>query len=493
MERQEGLLVQGYSIRRRWSEEGGYGQVLRLAWPLILSSGSWSLQLYFDRLFLSNYSASAVAAALPAGMVNFTIVSLFLGVSLYTNVFVAQYIGAERPKRVGPAVWQGMYIALFAAVFGFAVRPFSSDFFAWVGHDPAVLKNEIVYFNYLVYGIGPAVVSSAASCFFTGRGKALVVMVVNFIGTGVNIFFNYVLIFGHLGFPELGMKGAALGTVFSQVVSCALFLTLLFLPSNRRTYDTLRGCRWDWDLFRRMLKFGLPNGVQFALDNLSFTAFVMLFGRLGETQLAAGTVTLSINALAFLPMIGFGIAVSTLVGQRVGQNRTDLAEKSAYSAFHMTSLYMVMIGLCYVLVPDFFARRFGARLDPVQSQEILSTVRILLRFTAFYCLFDTMSIVFAAAIKGAGDTRFAMLVMVTLSWILMVLPTYLVVFVFHWGLLACWSFFTAYIVILGFVFLWRFRGGKWKSMRVIETPPPASPPTLQAGMMSPDGETPFLP
>ena len=466
---------------------------MRIAWPLILSSGSWSLQLYFDRVFLSNYSASAVAAALPAGMVSFTIVSLFLGISLYTNVFVAQYIGAERPKRVGPAVWQGIYVAVFATAFGFAVRPFSSDFFAWVGHDAAVQENEVTYFNVLVYGVGLAVVSSAASCFFTGRGKTLVVMVVNFIGTGVNIFLNYVLIFGHFGFPELGMKGAAIGTVGSQVASCGLFLILLLLPSNRRTYDTLRGCRFDWELFRRMLRFGVPNGIQFALDCLSFTAFVMLFGRLGETQLAAGTVTLSINALAFLPMVGFGIAVSTLVGQRMGQNRPDLAQRSAYSAFHMTSLYMVLIATCYVLIPDVFAGQFGARLDPRQFGEILSTVRVLLRFTALYCLFDTMSIIFASAIKGAGDTRFAMLVMVTLSWILMVIPTYLVVFVFHGGLLACWGFFSAYIIILGLVFLWRFRGGKWKSMRVIETPPPAPPTALQAGMLSPDGEAPFLP
>ena len=170
-------------------------------------------------MFLSNYSASAVAAALPAGMVNFTIVSLFLGVSLYTNVFVAQYVGAGRPKRGGPAVWQGMYIALFAAAFGLLVRPFSTGFFGWIGHDPAVRENEIAYFNVLVYGIGLAVISSAASCFFTGRGKTLVVMIVNFIGTGVNIFLNYVLIFGHWGFPEMGMTGAALGTLSSQFVS----------------------------------------------------------------------------------------------------------------------------------------------------------------------------------------------------------------------------------------------------------------------------------
>ena len=200
---------------------------------------------------------------------------------------------------------------------------------------------------------------------------------------------------------------------------------------------------------------------------MSVTIFILLVGRLGTTPLAATNISFNINMLAFMPMMGFGMAVMILVGQYQGKNRPDISEKCVYSGLHLTYIYMTGIAAAYFLIPEFFIWPFGAKADPVSFPAIKNTVIILLRFIAVYSLFDTMNIIFASGIKGAGDTRFVMLMTFFLSLFGLAIPTYIVLNVFHLGLFAAWTVITLYIIFLSFAFLARFLTGKWKSMRVI--------------------------
>jgi MATE family multidrug resistance protein len=212
----------------------------------------------------------------------------------------------------------------------------------------------------------------------------------------------------------------------------------------------------------------LPSGVQFCLDMAGFTTFVLLMGRLGTTKLAATNIAFNINTLAFMPMIGFGIAVSVLVGQQLGRDRPDLAERSAYSGFHLTFLYMGSIAAAYVLVPEIFLKPFGAQADPESFEPVRRIALVLLRFVAVFSLFDTMNIIFASAIKGAGDTRYVMFMIVAVSFGVLVAPSYVGLVLFDGGIYVGWTIASVYISILGLSFLRRFLGGKWKTMRVIE-------------------------
>ncbi|MDP6779669.1 MAG: MATE family efflux transporter [Candidatus Latescibacteria bacterium] len=471
------------SMQTLWKRDGGYGEVLTIAVPLVLSTGSWSIQHFVDRVFLTWYSRDALAAVLPAGMLNFTFASFFIGTTAYVNTFVAQYSGAGRPRRVGPAVWQGIYFGLIAGVLMIGLIPFSETFFRWVGHDPDIRSLETSYFRISCLG-GPTIVGPALAGFFSGRGKTMAVMWVNFVATGVNIVLDYAWIFGKWGFPEWGIEGAAAATVVSRYTSLAIYLVIISLPRFRETYNTLGGWRPDRALFRRLVRFGVPNGVQFMLEILGFSIFVLLVGRLGEVALAASNVAFNINTLAFLPMIGLGIAVSTMVGRYLGQDRADLAERSVWSAVHLVVLYMGSMALGYVLVPDLFIYPFASRADPETFGPVRELAIVLLKFVAVYCAFDGLYIVFSAGVKGAGDTRFVMLTATALSWLTMVLPTYIACGIYGKGLFVAYLFITTYITLAGIIFYLRFRGGKWKSMRVIEAAPPPAVPV---------GEDPDLP
>jgi MATE family multidrug resistance protein len=294
------------------------------------------------------------------------------------------------------------------------------------------------------------------------------VLWVNVATTVVNLVLDYALIFGRWGFPELGIRGAGIATVVAGVFSLLMFFALLGTGSNNDTFHTIKGWRPERDLLVRLLRYGFPSGVQFFLEMAGFTAFVLLVGRLGIASLAATNIAFNINTLAFMPMIGSGIAVSVLVGQYLGGDKPDRAQSVVYSGFHLTLVYMISIAAAYVLVPDVFVAPFALRADPGGFSEIYGYSVILLRFVAVYSVFDTMNIIFCSAIKGAGDTRYVMLITVILSVFVFIVPVYLAVVVFEFGLMIAWVFATAYITLLGFIFYLRFLGGKWKTMRVIE-------------------------
>jgi MATE family multidrug resistance protein len=211
--------------------------------------------------------------------------------------------------------------------------------------------------------------------------------------------------------------------------------------------------------------------VHFLIEIFGFTSFILLIGRLGIVELAATNIAININSLAFMPMIGLGMAVSVLVGQYLGDNREDLAERSVYSGFLLSILYMSILVILYVVIPNVFVAAFSTKSDPLVFKQIQQITVILLRFVAIYCIFDTMNIIFASAIKGAGDTRYVMVMILVLSMGLLVFPSYLIIVVLQRGIYLAWLFATVYIVTLGFGFLFRFLSGKWKSMRVIEPNP----------------------
>ena len=163
-------------IADRWKREGGYKELLVLSFPLILSTSTWSIQHFVDRMFLSWYSAETIAASMPAGMLNFTITGIFIGTASFVSTFVAQYYGARQSDRIGRIVWQGFYVGIAGGIVILLLIPFAGHIFNFFGHAPAVRNYEIVYFRILCTGAAPAIAVSSFSGFFSGRGKPWPVM-----------------------------------------------------------------------------------------------------------------------------------------------------------------------------------------------------------------------------------------------------------------------------------------------------------------------------
>ena len=278
---------------------------------------------FTDRVFLANYSIDAIAAAMPAGIAVFLVLTLFTGVTAYLNVFIAQYTGAGSLLRIGPCMWQGIYFSIIAALVLMGLSFFADPIFQLAGHPPGVQQLESIYFRILCMGGGINVLGTGLACFFTGRGKTRPVMLISIAGMAFNIPLDYALINGIWTFPEMGIRGAGIATVGSWTLIALLYVGLIFSPENERIFGILSRRAFDSELFLRILKKGVPAALQFTMDVLAFTFFIFLIGRLGEIELAVSNIAFSIQSIAFMPAIGFSIGLSTLVGQSLGRNDVD--------------------------------------------------------------------------------------------------------------------------------------------------------------------------
>ncbi|MCP4683177.1 MAG: MATE family efflux transporter [Desulfobacterales bacterium] len=456
-------------MMRRWSKPNGYRHVLAVSLPLVASMGSITLMQFTDRIFLANYSVDSITAALPAGITSFTCISLFMGIAGYTNAFVAQYTGAKAFSRVGAALWQGIYFSILAAFFLASLIFISEKLFDLIGHSPHIRSLEVTYFNILSLGAGLVVLGSAMACFYTGRGLTWPVMFVHMAGAALNIPLDYCLINGIGPFPELGIAGAAIATVAASAATVIILAILIFSPANRARFGTWDKKALDKELFKRLLKFGLPSGIQFFLEIFGFNFFIQMVGRLGDMELAASNIVLSIATLAFLPMVGFHIGNATLVGQAIGRGRPDHGVYSTSSTLHITFAYMTLIAAIFVFMPEPLLYLFKAnQYSHAQYSEIMGLGLILMRFVALFCFFDALNLVYSGAIKGAGDTRFIMWTIATLSLVVMIIPVYIAVEILEVGIYVIWVLVTFYVCSLGLAFMLRYRKGKWKTMSVIE-------------------------
>jgi MATE family multidrug resistance protein len=461
-----------------WRGPGGGGEVLSLAYPLILSNISYTFETFLDRVFLSHYSKEAMAGAHAGMLVLWVFIGLFVYTGEYLTTFVAQYFGAGRRERIGPALWQGLYFSLLAGLLVASLSPLAQPLFALAGHAPGVQQAEVRYTRIMMLGAFPAVAMATLSTFFSGRGTTRSVLLVNLFSAVLDTVLNWCWIFGHAGFPRAGVAGAAYSTIVSQAAGALAYVVLILRRDHRKAYATLSGWRLEPRLLWRLVRFGLPSGLTVSLEVLAFALFLVIVGRLGTDELAATTIAFTLNALIFMPMLGLGIGVSSLVGRYLGAERPALAERATWSAFWMSLAYMGACGLVFLLAPGPLLAPFGGSAPGAGFADVPAVAAVLLRFVVVYSIFDMMNVVFAAGLKGAGDTGYPLALTVGLSWGAMLVPGYVACMVLGGGVYTAWCFASAYVVLLGLLMLRRFRAGRWKALRVIEP----HVPELDAGL-----------
>ncbi|BBO80730.1 MATE family efflux transporter [Desulfosarcina ovata subsp. sediminis] len=445
-----------------------YRELFSVSLPLVFSMAATTVMEFTDRIFLANYTIDAIAAALPAGVATFLILTFFTGVTGYLNVFVAQYTGAGASSRIGPCIWQGIYFSALAAVVLTGMSLLAEPIFRLGGHPPEVQQLERVYFRILCLGGGINVAGTALACFFSGRGQTRPVMVVNVIGMLFNIPLDYALINGVWIFPQMGIRGAGIATVCAWTLIAVLFAGLIFTRDNDRLYGVLSRWRIDPALALRIVRKGVPAALQFTIDVFAFTFFIFAMGRLGKAELAISNIAFSLESIAFMPAVGFSMGLSTLVGQSLGRNDIPAALRFTRQTITVLMAYIFCLDLIFLLAPHPILELFLAaeRGTPAYSR-LLADGTIVLRTMAVFIAFDALYFTFIGVLKGAGDTRFIMWSIGVVTLFVMIVPLTVIIAYLQGGILVCWITLTLYVISLCLVSFWRFRQGRWKGIRVI--------------------------
>jgi len=457
----------------------GLGEVLRVSWPASLSMLNGTILQFVDALMVSSRGPSALAAQFIGGISAFVPISLALGMLTVVNTYVSQNLGAGRPHRCGRYAWAGLAVAAgYCLLLMPPLLALAGRLFALFGHGTDITAMETMYFRYMMSAAVLFLGSRVLEQFFFGIHRPGIVLIATILCNVANVGLNYVLIFGKLGFPALGLQGAAIGTVASTVLRFGLLMGV-FLSGRLHARFATRAVRTTrWSHCRELVRVGWPAGVRFSNDTLTWTLFnAALVGRFGRAHLEASTIAARYMSLSFMPAVGVGIATTALVGRHIGAGRADLARRRAHAAVAAAMAYMGLCGLAFLIfrhemvnlfvtIPD--AANMTAEQVAARRGLIVAIGGRIMVCAAVFQLFDALNIVFVGALRGAGDTFWPMVATAALSWSVTVGGGIAMVhFLPQLTSIGPWLAASAYVVVLGLLMAWRFESGAWRKIDLL--------------------------
>lgn len=445
--------------------------MLFIAAPSVVQMVSYSAMQFVDTIMVTRWGNDPifVSALGNGGMLAWIPISLVIGMAGVVSSFVSQNLGAGTPRFGARYVWAQLWISLSAAVLLLAMLPLLPVIYGALGHEPELVALESRYAGIVIMG---ALFPMGARCvaqYFFGMHKPIIPMVAALTGNVVNVLGNWVLIFGLLGFPELGLTGAAIATVLGGAVEFLIPMAVFLLPSWHKRFDTRTLWRPNWKPIKEILRIGTPAGLMFVNEMICFGYLLIgLGGRFGPDQQAAGWIALRYMSLSFMPTVGLSIAITAIVGRLIGMGRVDLAEKRAWLGMGLGVGYMGVCAACFILFRHELMGLFvTADMAHESAAELIRVGSMILIAAAVFQVFDAVAVTISGALRGAGDTLVPSILTIGLAWLLIVGGGHLAVAVVpHWGAIGPWIFASAYIVVLGLCLLVRFKLGAWKRMKL---------------------------
>jgi len=439
---------------------GSYRQVWVLAYPVIITMMSETLMWLADTIMVGRVGTVQLGAVGLGGMMVWTFFAFFNGLISSATTFVAQNYGANRYSTIGRIVWHYLYIAIASYLALLVLASVSDYVLRLIGPSAEVEKYSGIYVRIRMYsGIG-VFTSFALAGFFRGIGNTKTPMRIAIVANVFNVIANYLLIFGKFGFPRLEVTGAAVATLISSMLSAALYLALCLSEKYSKIYSTRFFYRMELAQIRRIVRVGLPMGIQFLLDSTSFSVFTAFIARMGDAPLAASNAANTLMSTSFMPLIGISIATTTLVGQFIGAEDLGHARKSGYTAIKLGVLYTILVASNFFIFPRQLISLVSK--DP----EVVNLGAKILMLAGVFQLSDGFGICANGALRGAGDTRFVMAVGLSYAWFLFIPLSYLFGYTLGGGVVGAWIGATVYIITYGVTVFLRFRGGKWESIKI---------------------------
>ena len=439
---------------------GGVRQVAHLAYPVILTHMSITLMGVVDSAMVGRLGATELAAVGFGGIWLWTLFNGFIGAATGVQVFVAQNHGAGHPEECGHWPWQGFYALIPLTLCAALILHFNVDsLMRLLAPSEAVQQLAGEYLAICAFGAVGMCAATILSSFFLGIGDSRTPLYVTLFVNGLNAILDYALIFGNFGLPAWGVSGAAIATTIAEWVYTLVLLVLFSRRVRRRAFKTTIAAP-SMKSMLRLLRIGLPIGGQYAIEMLSFAAFLTLVARLGDASMAASQAFLALLSLSFMQAEGLSIAVCTLVGRYVGAIDPTLAMRSFHSGQKLTLVISGVVAALFIGLPGPLLRIFTD--DP----EVLLLGGPLLLVGAIYQFFDAFAIVADGALRGAGDTLAPFFMRFALAWGLFLPLAWFLGFRLEGGLTAAWLAGVLYVSILAGFLVYRFQSGAWRRIRI---------------------------
>lgn len=443
------------------------GQLLGLAWPIVVQRSAQVVIGVTDALFVARLGEAALGAASAGSHNAFALFILPIGTVFIVSSFSAQLFGKGDLAGARRYAMYGLGVAALSQIFCLLAIPFVPRMLSLMSYPAEVATLMAEYLALRLLSGGAAVGLEALGNYYAGLKNVKLPMLAQLFAMVLNVGLTYTLIFGELGAPAMGVRGAALASsiattlAFAALLGC--FLNGVGIPEGGTEKTPLRMSE-----MKALLRFGLPSGLNWFIEFAAFILFInLVVASLGKSELAAMLAVFQINSVSFMPAFGLTSAGAIFVGQAIGADRKDDVARTVRLTVTATATWQGAVGLLYLFIPAVLLAPFVED----EGTTFLAAGIVILRLSSTWQLFDAVVNTFAEALRAAGDTAFCSVARGLVAWCFFFPGAWFTVRHLGGKETSATLWLVAYMAVLALVLWWRFRTGKWRDLEMTEPQP----------------------
>ncbi|MCC6442008.1 MAG: MATE family efflux transporter [Armatimonadetes bacterium] len=436
-------------------------QIWQLAWPAVITMLLQMSGGFIDMYFLGKLGPAALAAAGIANQLLMILFSLITSISVGTTALVARFIGAQSLAEARQAARQSVVLgalgSVVSACFLFPTVPY---FLRLLGAHGEALRLGSQYLYWMLYGVVPYFLIVILTAIYRGLGDTRTPLLITMLFNGVMIVGEYFLIFGNGPFPKMGIAGAGLSALVARLLGITLSWYFLSRSSLKLTVKGPWAVDWIW--MKRILAVGLPAAVQGLIRNTASSTYYGILGRVPNATAAVAALTVGIRAegIAYMPGFAFSIAATALVGQSLGAKNPGQAERSGWASALQGCAVMTVMGLIFYIFAEPIVRLF------TDSPEVVALAADYLRYQAYSEPFLGLGMILTGALQGAGETRWPTILTFVTMWLIRVPATNALALHMGYGATGAWITMMGSTAVSGVLVALLFYMGRWKQIKI---------------------------
>ncbi|MCE1189521.1 MAG: MATE family efflux transporter [Ignavibacteria bacterium] len=438
--------------------------ILRIALPAIAGLSTQIILSIVDAAMIGrlNNAEYALAAMGLSVLATWAIVSFFSSLATGTHVLIARRFGQKAFEECSIVLYNSFIIGIILGTIVCLLGMFFSHPAAqFLAKDPRVgqLAGEFIFYRFI--GLPFFLITVSYRGFYFGIGNTRVFMVSGIIINLLNIFFNYVLIYGKFGLPAMGIAGSGLGSSLATICDSLYYFLVSLGTRYRQKYRFFHNLKFSKEIIRSIFKISLPVSFQNIFILLGFLIFVAITGLIGTRQQAATQAIISTLFMSFLPCFGFGIAVQTLVGNSIGKGENLKAKLYGLQTVKIATIYTVTLSIVFICFPQYLLWLI------TEDKSILELARPAMQIAGFAQIFYGIGIVLSNGLQAIGKTRYVMFAEVFTNLGILVPFSYLIGVVWGYGITGAWFAMPLYIIVYSILISVRFHRNKWQEVQHI--------------------------
>ncbi len=430
-----------------------------LAYPVMLSQLGHTMVGVADSVMVGQLGAEPLAAAALANVIFHVLMTFGIGVSFAITPLVAAADGEGNIEKSASTLKHGTLINFIISLLLVLLVFAGGQGLRFMDQPEKVLELALPYLGIVTASIIPLMLFQSGRQFAEGLSQTRQAMIVTISTNVVNVGLNYLLIFGKMGFPALGLNGAGYATLISRILMAIVIWTYL-KKSNRfdAYFKVMNSIKLGWAKVRQMLRIGLPAGFQFLFEVGAFGFSAIMIGWLGTKQLAAHQIAINMVSMSYMMASGLAAAATIRVGNQLGKKDFPTLRKAAFSIFIMVIIFMSFFAVTYFLGRNFFPGLY------IHDSEVIEIASSLMVIAALFQISDGIQVVGLGSLRGLADVKIPTLITFIAYWIIGLPLGYVLGFTFNLGVSGIWYGLSLGLTVAAIMLFIRFKNISRKKM-----------------------------